>query len=740
MPKKILVIVITLVLLSQYFLLKSYAAVSSCTASVTPTSTTTSTDQDFTFTVNNTSDTTAVWIKTTRPSSDYEITGYSGSGWGQTFASDYVILTSGTLAASGSFSFTLGITTGATETSSAGWTIQVSDDSGGASPTTCTGSLSTTIMNAPTISSVTVSEITQTQAKISWSTDKETTGEVQYGRTTSYGSTATDSTYSTSHTITLGSLSSDTTYHYKIKTTDRNSQSTETSDNTFAASKTATTVTVTQTTTTTVTKTVADTTLPTTGLKTDFTKIYSLAPEISGTASDDSGVSQVDYSLDDGLNWLPVSFQSAIGKKSITFNFTPTILDDGTYKIRVRVTDPSGNQTVSKAYKLIIDRLPPEVGPSLLSLGPLIFERDAKGNLYTVAGLDQKITLSAIGGANSINLIAEPQTQALSLLKTQAENRVLGADSQVFSLVKNPDSGLWSGTVSFAKEGTYQIVAYSLDDAGNQTERNLGTIIAVPSGLVEGEANVLKEALVTIYTYDPSTKKYSLWSASEWGQANPLPVTTGNYTLILPAGTYLAQISAPGHMTVKTKIFSPDKTTILNSDFILPRKKMISLGPLSITWPSLFSPKPEVNLKGSPLPSQTQSSLIGTELPFLSFKVDDLEFNSFELRGKATLLTVVSSWLPAASQQLKIIEDFSQRHPQVNAVAVMTQEKPAAVSIYAKRGNYTIPIVTDPDGIILKELELNSFPAHIFMDRKGVIKKVLGGILDQNQLTENLLN
>ena len=70
---------------------------------------------------------------------------------------------------------------------------------------------------APTISGVLTSGITPTSATITWTTDEPATGQVQYGLTTSYGSTTTlDATLVSSHSVSLSDLSPGTTYHYRV--------------------------------------------------------------------------------------------------------------------------------------------------------------------------------------------------------------------------------------------------------------------------------------------------------------------------------------------------------------------------------------------------------------------------------------------------------------------------------------------------------------------------------------------
>jgi peptidoglycan/xylan/chitin deacetylase (PgdA/CDA1 family) len=73
----------------------------------------------------------------------------------------------------------------------------------------------------PTISSVAASNIGLSAATITWATNEAASTQVEYGPTTSYGSTTNlDATLVTSHTAALSGLSSGTTYHYRVLSRD----------------------------------------------------------------------------------------------------------------------------------------------------------------------------------------------------------------------------------------------------------------------------------------------------------------------------------------------------------------------------------------------------------------------------------------------------------------------------------------------------------------------------------------
>ncbi|MGH7454200.1 MAG: DUF7594 domain-containing protein, partial [bacterium] len=73
----------------------------------------------------------------------------------------------------------------------------------------------------PTISNVAASNITISSATIAWTTNESSDTQVEYGLTTSYGSSSTlNAAHVTSHTVALSGLQSNTTYHYRVKSKD----------------------------------------------------------------------------------------------------------------------------------------------------------------------------------------------------------------------------------------------------------------------------------------------------------------------------------------------------------------------------------------------------------------------------------------------------------------------------------------------------------------------------------------
>ena len=68
---------------------------------------------------------------------------------------------------------------------------------------------------------------------ITWDTDEPSTSLVNYGLSESYGSTVSNSTLVTSHSLKLTGLSSSTTYHFSVTSEDNSTNSASSDDDTF---------------------------------------------------------------------------------------------------------------------------------------------------------------------------------------------------------------------------------------------------------------------------------------------------------------------------------------------------------------------------------------------------------------------------------------------------------------------------------------------------------------------------
>lgn len=85
---------------------------------------------------------------------------------------------------------------------------------------------------APIITGISASPST-TSATVQWSTDEDSTSGLEFGPTTAYGSSSTNSAAVTSHSLSASGLTASTLYHYRVHSTDAAGNHAQSSDGTF---------------------------------------------------------------------------------------------------------------------------------------------------------------------------------------------------------------------------------------------------------------------------------------------------------------------------------------------------------------------------------------------------------------------------------------------------------------------------------------------------------------------------
>lgn len=715
MPLRFLVVVALWLLLAP----PAKANIDSCTASIDRNTSNSGTTADFTFHIENAGPNPATWIKITSPSSNFTINSASSAGWSSSTNSSDITLTESSLNSGSNLDVTVNLTPVDSQASAQSWMVQMSENTDGNSPINCAGSLDLSIVPVPIvdigISNIQVTAVSASSVTINWSTSISSDSTVNYSTTPDYYDlNQTSSTPTTTHTLTLNNLTADTTYHANIVSNDGSGHSSESGDFTFNTASVGTTVSVVTVITPTPTNTPAptptpipDTLPPKISLTTNLSKPFYPAPKITGVVTDNKSISQIQYSLTAKGNWIPVDTFTPGAK--ITFSFTPTDIEDGSYPIRIKATDPTGNTGYSTPATLVIDRLPPQVSLGVISHGPQILSPGTSGNYTTLVGLPLQLSCLTSGGPTDI--------------------LITNTNSPLTHLSPKSQTDFWTGVFTPTVSESYTLIAKSIDGAGNQTTQTLPKLTVLPAGQVVGGP-----ASVSVYVFDSTSQKFLLWDGLPYGIKNPQPTdSAGNYYFILPSGRYYLEASAPKYRNNRTTIFELNTSTPVNPVIKLNPSPVIHFGTLNMALPS-FSPDTTQYSPSTNTPSENNPS-INKPFPITKLQTKDATIITSDLLGQPKVITFLSPYLPNTSTQLA-----SLKSSQVSSIVIFPNLSPSQTYLFGVRGNYSQAFYSDPDGLLVAPLSIFSSPTHVFVNKEGIVKQVITGLLSPADLIHNIPN
>ena len=199
-------------------------------------------------------------------------------------------------------------------------------------------------------------------------------------------------------------------------------------------------------------------------------------------------------------------------------------------------------------------------------------------------------------------------------------------------------------------------------------------------------------------------------------------------------------IEKAGFQKIRTDIFNLHSPTAINSDFVLPELKKFRLSNFYFSLSQFFPQIVPLILKSPASAKKSESvSFIGKEFPDFVLKYKSEDLNQFALRSTPSLVTFLNTWTPSAFDQLTILERIIQNKGYQTFV-IVPQEAYEEVFMFSQRGSYKVPIIADPDGDLLEKLEITSLPAHIFVDRFGLIKNIKIGLLSKEEIEKEIFN
>jgi thiol-disulfide isomerase/thioredoxin len=130
---------------------------------------------------------------------------------------------------------------------------------------------------------------------------------------------------------------------------------------------------------------------------------------------------------------------------------------------------------------------------------------------------------------------------------------------------------------------------------------------------------------------------------------------------------------------------------------------------------------------GAPAPSWSEPSFPGPKL------------NSTSLQGKAVYLNFFATWCPPCNQEAPAIDalqrSYAARGLQVVGVDVLESARKAQE--FRTTHHLAYPVVVDT-GTLRDDYNVNGLPVHVFIDRGGVVRKIVVGELAPAAMRSNV--
>ncbi len=418
----------------------------------------------------------------------------------------------------------------------------VKDLTGNAMPPTTWNYQYSSDSTGPVISNVQATEITTSGATIIWTTDENSTSQVEYGLDSGYGNvTNLDSSLVTSHSVGLPGLTAETNYHYRIRSTDSSGQLSLSQDYTF------------MTTSGSVNHSpVAN--------SQSITLDENNSKNITLTANDPDG---------DTLNWN-IETQPGHGVLSGTapnLTYTPSQNYNGSDSFTFKVNDAALDSNIATVSITVNEGSPPisrmlsitdvsvvegnagtvdavfTVNMSPASESQVTVDYNTSNGTATLADNDYELALGVMTFLPGV-------TEKTIIVKVNGDTKIEPAET-FFVNLSNASSGVeivdGQGLCTIEDDG---INTYALD----VTAIN-GSVSKTPN-----QATYNYGDTVTLSASTPAGYNFVRWSGDLTGSDNPATITmNGNksITAICEAGTYTLAVSATNGTITK----SPDQAS-----------------------------------------------------------------------------------------------------------------------------------------------------------------------------------
>lgn len=107
------------------------------------------------------------------------------------------------------------------------------------------------------------------------------------------------------------------------------------------------------------------------------------------------------------------------------------------------------------------------------------------------------------------------------------------------------------------------------------------------------------------------------------------------------------------------------------------------------------------------------------------------EMTLSEQKGKVVIINLWASWCPPCKAEMPALQEVylanRDRGLEVLAVNTTYQDQESAAAAFVQDFNLTFPILLERTGDVARQYQLRAMPSTFFVDREGIIRKVIIG-------------
>ena len=130
---------------------------------------------------------------------------------------------------------------------------------------------------------------------------------------------------------------------------------------------------------------------------------------------------------------------------------------------------------------------------------------------------------------------------------------------------------------------------------------------------------------------------------------------------------------------------------------------------------------------GQPAPQWTQKTASGDSLSLAS------------RRGKPVYLNFFATWCPPCNEEAPDVNALQKQYAAngLQTVGVDELENSKKAQQFVKKYGLVYPAVVD-DGTLQSQYSVNGLPVHVFIDRKGIVRKIVVGEMSKTAIDSAL--